>query len=431
MKSKRIRPASKQFDCSVHLPGSKSLTNRALGIAALADGASTLTGALFSDDTELMIACLQVLGIHVESDLEACKIRVQGCGGNIPATDAELFCGNSGTTIRFCTAICGLGQGNYTLDGNDRMRQRPISDLVGALRSVGTIVGYEDADGFPPLTVRGRGMRSGTITMIAPPSSQYVSAILMTAPYATGDMFIEIKDAISVPYLKMTTQIMEAFGVSVIAREEGSTQRFVVPAPQRYAARTYGVEPDASNASYFFAAPAIVGGRVTVENLGTESLQGDARFVEVLEQMGCAVERTSTSITVTSPAEGQRLRGIEIDLNDMPDMAQTLAVVALFADGPSTIRNVASLRIKETDRLVALSNELTKLGADVQTTEDSISITPPESISPASIGTYDDHRMAMSFALVGLRCNGIEIEDPTCVNKTFPDFFERFEAMYT
>ncbi len=430
MKSKRIQPATRPLDAAVSVPGSKSLTNRALAIAALADGTTTLSDALYSDDTELMIACLQVLGIRVETDLEGCRMVVHGCGGNIPATDGELFCGNSGTTIRFCTALCTLGKGQYTLDGNDRMRQRPIADLVGALRATGAVIGYEGAEGFPPVTVRGGGMRTSKITMIAPPSSQYVSAILMAAPYATGDIFLEIKETISAPYLSMTTRMMEAFGVSVISRQTDSTMRFVVPAPQRYVAGNHVIEPDASNASYFFAAPAIAGGQITVKNLGTESIQGDVRFAGVLEQMGCRVERKPDVTTVRGPDTPSGLKGIDIDLNDMPDTAQTLAVVALFADGPTIIRNVGSLRVKETDRLSALSKELKKLGAGVYTTEDSIEITPPTAYQPASIHTYDDHRMAMSFALAGLRIEGVEIEDPTCVNKTFPDFFDRFEAMY-
>jgi 3-phosphoshikimate 1-carboxyvinyltransferase len=431
MKSKRIQPATRPLDASVSIPGSKSLTNRALAIAALADGTTALTEALYSDDTELMIACLQGLGIRVETDIEARRIVVHGCGGNIPATRGELFCGNSGTTIRFCIALCALGKGQYTLDGNDRMRQRPIADLVDALRNTGAVIGYEEADGFPPVTVRGGGMRTSKITMTAPPSSQYVSAILMAAPYASGDIFLEINETISAPYLSMTTRMMEAFGVSVITRQSDSTMRFVVPAPQRYVAREHVIEPDASNASYFLAAGAIAGGRITVQNLGTESIQGDVRFAEVLEQMGCHVTRGPNATTVSAPQSLTDLKGIDVDLNDMPDTAQTLAVVALFADGPTTIRNVASLRVKETDRLSALSNELKKLGATVYTTEDSIEITPPAAVQPASIRTYDDHRMAMSFALAGLRVEGIAIEDPTCVNKTFPDFFDRFEAMYS
>ncbi len=430
MKAKRIQPASQPLDATVSIPGSKSLTNRALTIAALADGTSTLTGALFSDDTELMIACLQILGIRVESDIDAERIVVSGCGGNIPATDGELFCGNSGTTIRFCTALCALGKGHYTLDGNDRMRQRPIANLVDALRATGTLVGYEDKEGFPPVTVRGGGMRTAKITLDAPPSSQYVSALLMAAPYASGDIFLEVNETISAPYLAMTTKTMDAFGAAVIARQSDKTIRFVVPAPQRYVAREFAIEPDASNASYFLAAPAIAGGQVTVKNLGTQSIQGDVAFANILEQMGCQVTREAYSTTVRAPQSPNGLTGIDIDLNDMPDTAQTLAVVALFAEGPTIIRNVASLRVKETDRLSALSNELKKLGADVYTTEDSIEITPPAALQPASIRTYDDHRMAMSFSLAGLRCEGIDIEDPTCVNKTFPDFFKRFEAMY-
>lgn len=429
MRFKSIRPAVKPLDSVVSVPGSKSITNRALAIAAMADGASTLTGALFSDDTELMVAALQSLGVGVTVDRAAETIAVKGCGGHLPATEADLFCGNSGTTIRFCTALCATGAGSYRLDGTDRMRERPIGALVDALRSIGATIGYEERDDYPPVIVRGGGLRGGSILFDAPISSQYVSALLMAAPCAREDLFIDLRRMVSMPYVTMTLDLMEAFGASVLPKIEGDSARIVVPAPQRYAGRTYAIEPDASNASYFLAAAAVAGGTVTVRGLGTSSIQGDVGFVDVLARMGCHVDRRSDSLSVTGPKQGERLRGVEVDLNEMPDVAQTLAVVALFAEGPTTIRNVGNLRVKETDRLDALATELDKFGAEVEVSGDGIAIQPPGKVLPARVATYDDHRMAMSFAVAGLAIDGVEILDPTCVNKTFRDFFDRFEKL--
>ncbi len=429
MKAKRITPVTEPLDKVVRLPGSKSLTNRALIVSALADGRSTLSGALFSDDTELMIAALGTLGIRVKADREKETIVVDGCRGQVPATDGDLFCGNSGTTIRFCTAFCALGSGSYKLDGIDRMRQRPIGDLVNALRTMGPVVGYEDKDGYPPVVVRGGGIRSSIVGFDTVSSSQYISALLMVAPYSQGDIFIQIRDLISVPYVSMTVKLMDSFGVTVVEKVEGTSARYIVPAPQRYTARDFSIEPDASNASYFLAAPAVAGGVVTVEGLGTGSVQGDVNFVDVLEKMGCRIDKKLNLLRVEGPPAGQKLSGVDVDLNDMPDIAQTLAVVALFAEGPTSIRNVGSLRVKETDRLEALRNELVKFGARVELCSDAITIYPPEAPTPARVETYDDHRMAMSFSLAALVVPDVEILDPTCVNKTFPDFFDRFEAL--
>ena len=430
MPTARINVARGPLRATVRVPGSKSLTNRALVITALADGVSTLTGALFSDDTELMIDALQVLGITVAGDREANRITVTGCGGHLPATDAEIYCGNSGTTIRFLTAVCALGMGPYTLDGNDRMRERPIGPLIDALRAAGVIVGYDDVEGFAPVTIRRGMMRGAAIGFDSPPSSQYVSAVLMAAPCASGDVMIDVRgDVVSAPYLTMTTRLMDAFGASVIEDVADRRARFVVPAPQRYAGRTWAIEPDASNASYFLAAPAVAGGSVRVEGLGSDSVQGDVHFVDVLEKMGCGVQCESNRLTVSGPQPPKRLRGVDVDLVDMPDVAQTLAVVALFADGPTTIRNIANLRIKETDRIAALACELRKLGAEVTEQSDALCIQPPRIVTPATIDTYNDHRMAMSFAVAGLRIDGIQIRDPQCVNKTFPDFFDRFAGV--
>ncbi len=427
MESHRCQAAVGPLDAVAELPGSKSLTNRALAAAALADGTSLLTGILVAEDTRLMIDALAALGVRTTLDEAGCAAEVTGCRGQLPESEAELFCGNSGTTIRFCAALSALGCGHYLLDGVQRMRQRPISGLVDALKPLGVAVEYLGEQGYPPLTIHAGGLSGGHVAFHDSESSQFISALLLAAPYATRDVLVDVTGTVpSAPYLRMTTAVMDRFGVPVIEQYHPKEAKFIVPAPQRYQAVSYHVEPDASNATYFLAAPAVAGGRVTVKGLGTASIQGDVHFVDVLEEMGCAIERQPDRTTVIGPPEGKRLRGVDVDLNAMPDTVQTLAVVALFAAGPTTIRNVANLRVKETDRLAALARELTKLGAAVDETQSGLTVHPPEGIRPASIDTYNDHRMAMSFAVAGMACDGLQINDPACCRKTFPDFFERF-----
>jgi 3-phosphoshikimate 1-carboxyvinyltransferase len=417
------------LNTELSIPGSKSLTNRALIAAALADGTSLLSNVLEAGDTTLMIEALRCLGIAITKDPRAACVEVTGCAGMLPASEARISCGNAGTVMRFCTALTALGEGRYELHGDARMCERPIGDLAGALRELGAGIEFHEREGYPPLTVHASGLCGGTVSLRDAVSSQFVSAILLASPHAGSDVMIELAGAIpSRPYLAMTEAVMKRFGVSMISQYDDGA-RFIIPAPQRYAAANYTIEPDASNASYFWAAGAIVGGRVTVEGLHAESVQGDVRFVDVLEQMGCRVEQTDQATTVYGPAGGAGLRGVDVDLNDMPDSVQTLAVVALFAEGPTNIRNVANLRLKETDRLAALEFELTKLGAGVERRPDGLTIYPPTRLTPAAIDTYNDHRMAMSFAVAGLRCAGIVIENPACCEKTFPDFFSRFERM--
>ena len=425
-----LRCAAGPLDAVVRLPGSKSITNRALVVAALADGSSRLTGALFADDTQHMIDALRRLGLEVRDDPAAGTVTVSGCDGHLPASEADIYCGNSGTTMRFCTALCALGFGEYTLDGMARMRERPIGALVEALRALHTPLSYVHEEGYPPLHLYAQGLRGGEVHFNSPPSSQLVSALLMTAPYARSDVMIAVHgQLVSAPYVRMTLSVMEAFGVTVVDRVEPDSARYIVAAPQRYTAVEYAIEPDASNASYFLAAPAVAGGQVTVEGLGTASIQGDAHFAGLLEQMGCRIERHPDRLTVHGPPAGTRLRGIDVDLNHMPDMVQTLAVVALFAEGPTRVRNVANLRLKETDRLAALAHELGNLGAEVELAPDGLTIHPPGEVLPRSVETYSDHRMAMSFALATLRVDGVLIQDPACVNKTFPDFFDRWRSL--
>jgi 3-phosphoshikimate 1-carboxyvinyltransferase len=416
-----LQRPSRPVDQTVRVPGSKSLTNRALVLAALADGKSQLDGVLLADDTQLMLDALEVLGLAPHLDAQRGRITIQGCGGRWPNLEGNIFCGNAGTVMRFLTAACCVGYGDFRLDGVPRMRSRPIGDLVDALRDLGALISYEADEGFCPLNLRARGLRGGTVQLARPPSSQFLSAVLMAAPRAAMDVLIDVAGPLpSEPFARMTLRIMEQFGVAVV---EDRMRKFIVPAPQGYVPTHYEVEPDATAASYFFAAAAITGGRITVEGLGSETCQGDWRFVDLLEQMGCLVERLPRSTTVRGPADG-RLRGIDVDLNAMPDVAQTLAVLAAFAEGPTRIRNVANLRIKETDRLAALATELGRLGVETDATADSIAIRPEDPPAAAAVETYGDHRMAMSFALAGLRLDGMTIRDPDCVSKTFPDFWQ-------
>jgi 3-phosphoshikimate 1-carboxyvinyltransferase len=298
------------------------------------------------------------------------------------------------------------------------------------LQALGAGIDYLGEPGYPPIAVHAGGLRGGLVTFRSPKSTQFVSALLLAAPYAGGDIFIEATGNVpSTPYLELTTDVMDRFGVTAIEQRDDMGLKYIVATPQRYQGTTYAIEPDASSATYFLAAAAVAGGRVTVEHLGTDSAQGDVRFVDVLEQMGCRVERGPTELTVYGPLEGERLHGIDLDLGNMPDTSGTLAVLALFADGPTVVRNIGNLRIKETDRITALSRELAKLGARVDEWSDGLRVNPPERITPAEINTYDDHRMAMSFTLAGLKCPGLVINNPRCCGKTFPDFFDRFERM--
>jgi len=403
------------LDARIRPPGSKSITNRALVCAALAEGRSVLSGALASDDTQVMIQSLRKLGIPVDSDSAAQRMTIAGRGGRLAAGPQELFVGNSGTTVRFLTALVTLGEGPYRLDGVPRMRQRPIEDLMTALRQWGAEVESEAGTGCPPIEVRAGGLPGGAATIRGDLSSQYLSAMLMVAPYARNGATINVDGPlVSKPYVEMTLAVMRAFGVDV---NRNDLARFEI-VPARYQARDHAIEPDASAASYFFAAAAICGGRVTVEGLTPESLQGDLAFCECLRQMGCNVEYGTDTTTVT----GGSLVGIDVDMNAISDTVQTLAAVAAFARGPTTIRNVGHIRHKETDRLADLATELRKLGPSVEEHGDGLTITPA-GLHGATIDTYDDHRMAMSLALVGLRVPGVKINDPNCTAKTYPEFF--------
>jgi 3-phosphoshikimate 1-carboxyvinyltransferase len=413
------------FHATITPPGSKSLTNRALVMAAMADGPCVLRNVLFADDTDVMIDCLRRLGFAPEVDRASHTIALTGRGGAIPVSSAELFCGNSGTTIRFVAALCALGRGSFVLDGVARMRQRPIGGLVDILKNLGVRIQYKQAAGFPPIEVLADELPGGFLRYGSEQSSQFLSAVLMAAPYARNEVRVQlVGQQTSWPYVAMTMQLMDAFGHTpelIRNRDTGEPEEIVVP-PGKYAATEYDVEPDASNATYFLAAAAVhPGSKVTVEGLGKRSLQGDVGFADVLHQMGAELLFGPDFITVRGT---ERLEGIEVDLLAMPDTAQTLAVVALFARGETVIRGLHTLKLKETNRLAALATELRKLGAEIEVGENYLAITPPDRVTPAAIDTYDDHRMAMSFAIAGTKVDGVVIKDAQCVNKTYPNYFE-------
>jgi len=418
MEKRALSPISKP-DLTVQLPGSKSLTNRALVCAALADGVSRLSNWSDGEDTQAMLEGLGRLGVEIAE--QQGELLVHGLDGQFAIPLHPIDCRASGTTMRFLTACSALAPGRVVLDGTPRMRERPIQPLGDALQALG--VSVRTVAGCPPVTVQGGGLAGGEVSVDSSDSSQFLSSLLMVSPFAREPVEIKAGTITSRPYVEMTIETMIAFGGAVDMRGEN---HFKVSTGQRYRARRYVVEPDASGATYFFGAAAITGGRIRVDGLTQASTQGDIRFVEVLERMGCGVERAPQWIAV----RGSRyLHGIDVDMNAMPDAALTLAVVACFVQGPTTIRNVGNLRLKETDRIQALKNELEKLGARVTLGETDIRIDPPAKVEPARIETYDDHRMAMSFALAGLGVPGIEIENPECVAKTFPTFWERIESL--
>ncbi len=429
MTERQIIPIPHPLHAAVRVPGSKSLTNRALLIAALANGTTRLTNALFSDDSRYFAKALQTLGFDIQLDDVNHEMIVTGLGGKIPAQKAELFIGNAGTAARFLTAFLTLGNGEYILDGDQRMRERPIGDLVESLAQLGATVqpssfGLHPSRICPPVKIVASGLAGGRTRIAGNISSQFLSALLMAAPYAKSPIEIELTAELnSKPYIDMTIAVMKDFGVEI---ERDEYIRFAIHPSSYFPLSFYSIECDASAASYFFAAPAICGGTVRVENISRKSRQGDLAFLDILRRMGCAVAETDHCIRVTGPAE---LRGVDADMRDIPDTAQTLAAIAPFASSPTRIRGIASARLKETDRLHATCAELARLGVKVEERKDGMTIDPCQIFRPATIRTHNDHRMAMAFSLIGLRAHGVVIENPSCVSKTFPNFFEVLEAL--
>ena len=410
------------ISATVEIPASKSYTNRALLIAALTDGECRIENPLFSDDTHFMSEALIRFGVSVQREAGKAFI-VFGTRGKITAPTEELFVGNAGTTMRFLTTFSTLAKGVTRLNGDKRMQERPISDLLDCLQQMQVQAHSVRENQCPPLEIHGGNVSGGKVRLAGNKSSQYLTSILLSSPYFTGDTTVRIEgDLTSKSYADITLDIMKAFGVHV---ENENYQCFRVSAGQHYLAQNYRVEGDWSSASYFLAAAAVTGGEISLTNMNPDSVQGDAKFLDVLGQMGCEVDKSKEKIRL----KGNPLKGITINMNNMPDAVQTLAVTALFAHGETVITGIGNLRIKETDRIQALATELSRLGAEVKSGDDFLSIRPGANLSATEVETYDDHRMAMSFALVGLKIPGVKIKNPTCVEKSFPDFFDRFATL--
>jgi len=424
MNSLTLKPIAK-IDGEINLPGSKSLSNRVLLLAALAEGTTKITNLLESDDTRHMLNALKQLGIEYTLSEDKTECTIVGNAGSITSdTPQELFLGNAGTAMRpLCAALC-LGKGSYILTGEPRMKERPIGHLVDALRQAGANISYLENDGYPPLHIEANGLNGGEVSIEGAISSQFLTALLMAAPMAKNDMHITIiGELVSKPYIDITLDIMKDFGVVVV---NDNYKTFSIQAGQIYkAVETFMVEGDASSASYFLAAAAIKGGTVKVTGIGRNSIQGDIEFVDVLEQMGARVEWGETYVSVTRDT----LRAIDMDFNHIPDAAMTIATTALFVEGTTTLRNIYNWRVKETDRLYAMATELRKVGAEVEEGEDYLKITPPKQLKHAAIDTYDDHRMAMCFSLLALDSVSVTINDPECTAKTFPTYFEVLESI--
>ena len=420
-----IKPAGK-IKAEVSVPGSKSITQRALIAAALADGESTLIGPLESEDTQYTAGALQQMGVTV--DKEKHRWTVRGYGGKIATPGKEIFLGNNGTATRFLTSVAALGTGIFKISGDERMAERPILPLMQALKGWGVDIASINNNGCPPLLIKADGLSGGKTILPEGKSSQYLSSLLLVGPYARQEAELDVEgEILSLPYVFMTLAVMDAFGIRVEANEALISYKI----PQGiYKAREYAIEGDASNASYFYAAAAVTGGEVTVPNVPVPSLQGDAAFVALLARMGCQINKTGEGLMVSGP---QELKGITIDMADMPDVVPTLAVVASQAKGRTTIKNIAHLRIKECDRLHVMAVELAKMGARVRELDDALIIEgkdPDVPMHGAEINTYNDHRIAMSFAVAGLTVPGVKVLGEECVVKSFPDFWKRFALLY-
>ena len=424
MKQLTLNPIA-QMTGEVTLPGSKSLSNRALLLSALAKGNTTLTNLLNSDDTQRMVAALRLLGVQIKlsEDWQTCQVTGND-GLFTPSQPITINLGNAGTAIRPLTAVLAMVSGNFVIDGDEYMRERPIGHLTDALEGLGATIRFQQNKGYPPLELTGGQITGGEVSLSGEISSQFLTALLMALPLAARDSIIHIVgDQVSKPYLDITLGMLKTFGVT--ATNEGY-QRYVVPGGQSYQSpEQFLIEGDASSASYFFAAGAITAGPVRVHGLGSDSVQGDYQFLDTIEAMGAHVTRSKNWTEVS----GGALKGIDVDLNHIPDAAMTIAAMALFATGTTTIRNIYNWRVKETDRMHAMSEGLTRLGASVRTTQDSITIDPPKKIIPAVIDTYGDHRIAMCFSLAALGGAPVTIENPDCTRKTFPGYFDVFQSL--
>jgi 3-phosphoshikimate 1-carboxyvinyltransferase len=418
-----IVPPNHPINGSVTVPGSKSITNRAMLLAAMADGRSILRDALLSDDTARMASALRALGFAIAINGTERRISVEGSGGTIPSSSAELDAGGAGTAMRFIAGFLTLGHGHYRLDGNARMRQRPAGALLDALTRLGVDAKSEFGNDCPPILIDTSSARcaGGAVKIDASLSSQFVSALLLPSPRWRDGLQLTVSGETARPFIAMTLRLMERWG----AASKTDRDEIVVPGGQHYRAMDFAIEPDASSASYFAATAALVGGTVMLHGLRRDSVQGDLGLLATLERMGARIKWESDGVTVTG---GGDLRGIDLAMNDMPDMVPTLAAIAPFANSPTRISRVGFIRHHESDRLHALATELGRLGANIIEHDDGLTIVP-STLRPAAIETYDDHRIAMAFAITGLRQPGVRIKDPSCVEKTYPEFFKDLRAL--
>jgi 3-phosphoshikimate 1-carboxyvinyltransferase len=407
----------------VEVPGSKSITNRAMLIAGLAQGRTVLQGALFSEDTTVLAEALRALGVAVTEDSERNVIIVEGSAGPFKATSGDLYTANAGTATRFLVAALALGMGTFRVDGTARMRQRPIQPLLDGLVQLGVDARSETGNGCPPVVIETRGMTGGNVRMRGDISSQYFSALMLAAPLTLNGLDIEVAgDLVSKPYVDLTARVMADFG-ALSSRDDFRT--VTIPGAQRYTGREYRIEPDASAASYFFATAAVSGGDITVRHTRRDSFQGDIHFLDILEQMGCVVDQLPEGVRVLGP---KRLAGVTVDMREISDVSLTLAAIAPFAAGPVQISGIEHVRVQESDRIAAMTEELRKLGVRVDEHSDGWTIHPSQPV-PSAVDTYQDHRIAMSLALIGTRVPGVIVNDPDCVSKTFPDYFERLNSL--
>ena len=405
----------------VKVPGSKSITNRALLLAMLSDGESHLTGAQFSEDSSHFLQCLSDLSFDVASRPETGEVSVHGLSGRLPVKKASLYVGSAGTAARFLSAVLGVSEGEFFLDASEQMKKRPMAPLLSALQSVGCDISFAEKEGYFPFTLHARGFQNTDLTIDIDKSSQFLSALLIAAPLAKEDVKIKVAGTHGMAYIEMTCRMMEQFGVLT---EHPAPDTFLIKAGQTYRAQDYAIEPDVSAACYFYALAALSGCSVIVDGVPEHSLQGDTEFLSILEKMGCWVTRTNEGICITGPAG--RLHGLTVDMSSCSDQAITLAAIAPFADSPVTITGIGHIRGQESDRLSAIAENLTAMGIRCEERADSITIYPGVP-KPAHIKTHDDHRLAMGFAVTGLFAEGIVIENPSCCKKTFAEFFECLE----
>ncbi len=426
MEQKEIRPIQKKQNPvqTVLVPGSKSITNRALLLAVMGQGKSSLSGCLFSDDSRYFLRCVQDLGFETCVDETQKRVDVVGSGGRAPVRQASVYVGSAGTAARFLAAYLACNEGEFFLDASEQMRRRPMEPLLKALGSIGAEIVCTDQAGHFPMKITGHGVRTDHVTVDIDESSQFLSALLIAAPLSGRELAIDVKGSHGMAYIDMTIRMMEQFGVSVLKPQQ---KRFVIPGEQQYQAMAYQVEPDASAACYFWALAAIHGLSVTVPHLHFSSLQGDVAFAHLLKEMGCEVTDTPQGITVTGPGNG-RLKGITVDMHSFSDQAITLSAIAPFADGPVEITGIGHIRHQESDRIAAIVENLTAMGIEAQEKADGVCIKPGEP-KAAVIETHDDHRLAMGFALTGTRVPGIVIENPACCRKTFEEYFTVLDAL--